>query len=413
MASWLDILSQNYSDSRGRLNPFALARGFTKDGRQEIDQNKEIATQGRNLTQRQGQNQLGALDFMAGSPDAMNTAPTTPEQAQVLQHLVTLAQGRAGVQQTQQATQQAGELFPLQKEGLQAGVESTRAGTAATQFNTQRGQQLLPVELRGMNLGNDATTAGIEQTRANTAATTQATQQGSELFPIQVAGAQMQNLNSAQQFNQNDQRFPEQMRGITLGNDLSQQSLSEAQDTAGLRKRVLEQGLDRVAPSVMAYLNTLPYTIGYPGADANVRGLLDLPREQTPPDTQGQALRDAIKAVTEKQQPQPVRTVTPPSTPPSTNQPSAPATGNRQFSPGLTGAGPGASEGIRNTLRASGEGLRKFMHDTSNAEPTHIQELQQILSDPTRKAQLQAMWPTLDERTKQYLLHLYQAGAKQ
>lgn len=147
MASWLDILSQNYGGSQRGFNPFALIRGFSPQGRQELDQNQQIQSLGRQEAIQGAQGRIDARQFMASEPNAMTATPKSPEEMQVLQALTQLAQSRGAVTQqgvnTQIGQQNLGlaqQMQPHQVEGARLANEQAKQGLAehkATQGTRQ------------------------------------------------------------------------------------------------------------------------------------------------------------------------------------------------------------------------------------------------------------------------------------
>jgi len=144
MATWLDILAQNHTDAQGRFNPFSLIRGFSKSGRSEIDQNRQLQDAQRSFGITQLSEQGKTLPFLeelrraeagagtksigrreaaianiGGNADA---TPTDPESADVIQSLLAIR----GTRQNQQI----------------AGEANSRAnaseGRTAAEFNAKR-----------------------------------------------------------------------------------------------------------------------------------------------------------------------------------------------------------------------------------------------------------------------------------
>jgi hypothetical protein len=336
MASFLDILSQNYTDPRGRFNPFAAVRGFTPTGRREIDEQQRIAELQRQQTTGGLTREQDALGFMAGQPNPMTATPSTPEEAAVIQQLLQLGQGRTTAQAGSEALRQSQEAFPVEQ-------------TSRRQRNLGQGQEIL---------------------------------QRLELQPHVVAGAEQANLqagaNLYEQLAGQDDRIA---LGRTQASEAERQA-GEARLNAPLVREGLRQGT-AVDPRVAQYLNVLPYVAYDPALRDQVARMLGLSNMAPAPqeDVAGRALQQSIDALTRSKQGGGQAAPQQPTSPQAPQTQAAPSYQRYPLQGGTVGATHALPQGTNiDTSRSAGPATNQLQ---PNVDPRVMEMIRRIIQQST------------------------------
>jgi hypothetical protein len=188
MASWLDILSQDYSDRAGRTNPFALARGFTTGGRRELDQRNQVASMGRDvdmsrlrqqalsapvlgeLERQQAQAASASLSRREGaigqvSQQGAGMTPDSPEAADVIMSILGVGRERQGQEIAGAQEARSAEGFAAERPFL---PEMARIRRDASQEGVRGAAMQREIAMGQAGPNNMQTQANAELTREQT-----------------------------------------------------------------------------------------------------------------------------------------------------------------------------------------------------------------------------------------------------
>jgi len=127
MASWLDILANPGNMTNGRLNPFAVARGFTQQGRQELDAQNQVNVAVPQAQSAQALFQAFDLGRRMATAKQLDAGQLGSFDARTLQEQLTGQQ--LGNQANQQAITQQETLFNQGQQDARARVIQGRPMT--------------------------------------------------------------------------------------------------------------------------------------------------------------------------------------------------------------------------------------------------------------------------------------------
>lgn len=410
MASWLDILSQNYTDQRGRLNPFALARGFTRKGREEIDLSRNIDVGGQQDELAAQARRRAALGFMQSRPNPMTTVPTTPEESSILAGLLStegqrgdvraqglaLDSGRLALSTAQQTQPAAIEEPTLRNRALRAQIADTSSLTGAR-------ESLLPGQIVGQQQANRgaelANTEFVQMSPRRLSAADIANQisgfnldRSQQLMLGELENQYLTNEQTRESLVEQIAGQNARLQGLDLGVDIARQNLSEARDTAPIRQQIL-RNQTALSPQLRAYLDVLP-NVG-PLMDPSgqlqkeVQSRLGMAPYVQPSDGRAEALRQAVEASRSatRYSPSPAPAAPVTASPASTSSQTPSERQNQVFRKAMGSVGRGIVRG------ADAIGVTNYTEDDVNI-------MQQLLQSPEGRAKIQQLWPTLDESTK-------------
>lgn len=346
MATWLDILSEDMTDGRGRFNPFKLGRAFTSRGRAEVDRAQASREVPKQEILDQIAREQAARQKMAGGVDLTTFQPRTPEEVDMLNRALSpqvvrgnLASQDLGRRQGEQALSEATALQPARVEG--AGL-ANQGAAQAIQYNAQlqpgrvtqqdtsnqllqtqaRGAaELLPFQVGAADLGNQTTQEHLSLMRGLRPSQIRSSEAGANaaefgvmrdavMLPGQMESQAIGNETGRFNLRRGNEILPRELQSLDTRNrsdvenlvtqlatqdfvvmdaqnraEAGSQTNRENQESWPLRRQALENQ-SKLDPRVVTYLNnqlTSQFAPNPRAADANARQMLGLPVDISAP----------------------------------------------------------------------------------------------------------------------------------